>query len=298
VINAYQLGASLYVPATHASLGDVMLGRHPTQARSVIVCTEDAIAEADLDAALEQLDKVLASLPPLSIGPLRFVRPRSPAILNALLRMRGIGRIHGFVIPKADADTLPAFLIHLDRHPGFIMPILETAAVFDRIGVEAIRQLLCRASLRPRILAIRIGGNDLLRLLGLRRTRGVSIYETPVGALIPQLLMAFRPWGFHLTGVAYDCYDDAELLRAECRQDRLMGLIAKTAIHPRQVEVIQTEFSLSPEEIETAQVIMERVSEGAFGMNGMMLEPAVHSDWAREVLSRPQALQYDPLPKS
>lgn len=285
-----RLGASLYVPAIHPGLADVMCGLHPSNPRSVIVCTEDAIADADVDIAIGRLRGVLSGLPTLSAGPLRFVRPRSPSLLRQIVRMPGIERVHGFVIPKADANTLPAYLRALGRRPYRLMPILETAAIFDGNGLRDIRRVLEQPAVRPRVSALRIGGNDLLRLLGLKRLPGHSVYETPLGMLIPLLVMAFRPHGFRLTGVACDDFSDVELLRRETRQDRLMGLVGKTAIHPAQIPVIEDEFTVSESDLATAEALVRRASGGAFGMSGMMLEPAVHLAWAMDVIATSKAL--------
>ena len=43
-----------------------------------------------------------------------------------------------------------------------------------------------------------IGGNDLLNLLGLRRQRGHTLYETPLGAVIARLVTTFKPHGFRV----------------------------------------------------------------------------------------------------
>jgi len=169
------------------------------------------------------------------------------------------------------------------------MPILETAAVFEREGIQEIRHFLQHASVKARILALRIGGNDLLRLLGLKRFPGHTIYETPIGALIPLLIMAFKPYGFGLTGVACDEYANPDLLRIEARRDRLMGLVGKTAVHPCQVPVIQQEFRPSSSDLEAARSIIAEASGGAFGLNGVMLEPAVHLAWATDVVDAAQA---------
>lgn len=287
--NVHRLDASLYVPGIHPDLAQVLRGAHPSDPQSIIVCTEDAISESDVDLALDRLHSILRYLPSLSDGPLRFIRPRSPSVLRQLLRMPGIERVHGFVIPKSDGDTLPAYLRILGRRTFHLMPILETAAVFEREGIQEIRHFLQHASVKARILSLRIGGNDLLRLLGLKRFPGHTIYETPIGALIPLLVMAFKPYGFRLTGVACDEYANPDLLRLEARRDRLMGLVGKTAVHPCQVSVIQQEFRPSSSDLEAARSIIAEAYGGAFGLNGVMLEPAVHLAWATDVVDAAHA---------
>ena len=279
------LGASLYVPATHAKLDRVLDGRTST-ARSLIACTEDAVAEDDVGAALAQLKRVLKTLPPRTSGPLRFVRVRNPEVLGRLLAMPGVERLHGVVIPKADRRSLPAYLRRLDGHDLMMMPTLETAAVFEPREMLALRRLLSNPAVRARCLALRIGGNDLLCLLGMRRPRNCTLYETPMGALIANLVLTFRPQGFALTAPVFEYLDEPGLLLDETRRDRAMGLVGKTAIHPDQVEIIESGFKLCERELAAARAVLGADAPAVFKFDGAMLEPAVHRQWAASVVSR------------
>jgi citrate lyase beta subunit len=284
--DAYRLGASLYVPAIHQKLKEALRGVCYPGVRSLIACTEDSIAEADVDRALANLSRILPQLPHRDQGPLRFIRPRSAAVLAELLRMDGIERVHGFVIPKADIDTLSPYEVALGRHDYWLMPTLETSAVFDPLALRELRQRLTVITLKRHILALRIGGNDLLKMLGLRRLRGVSIYHTPLGLLIPQLVLAFRAFGLHLTAPVFDFIDDPQTLAEEVRQDVQMGLIGKTAIHPDQVPVIEEGLAVSEHELELARQILEPRREAVFRLHGAMIEKAVHQEWAYAILAR------------
>jgi citrate lyase beta subunit len=284
--DAYHLGASLYVPAIHQKLKDALRGVSYGRVRSLIACTEDSIGEADVERALANLSRVLPQLPQRDQGPLRFIRPRNAGVLAEILCMDGIERVHGFVIPKADVDTLGAYEAALGRHDYWLMPTLETSAVFDPLALRELRQRLTAAAIKRHILALRIGGNDLLKMLGLRRLRGVSIYQTPLGLLIPQLVLAFRAFGIHLTAPVFDFIDDPQTLAAEVRQDVQMGLIGKTAIHPDQVPVIEAGLAVTEHELELARQILAPRREAVFRLHGAMIEKAVHQEWAYAILAR------------
>jgi len=284
--DVYRLGASLYVPAIHPKLKDALRGAIFGGVRSLIACTEDSIAEADVDRALGNLSRLLPHLPQRDQGPLRFIRPRNAVVLAELLRMDGIERVHGFVIPKADVDTLSPYESALGRHDYWLMPTLETSAVFDPLALRELRQRLTAAAIKRHILALRIGGNDLLKMLGLRRLRGVSIYQTPLGLLIPQLVLAFRAFGIHLTAPVFDFIDDPQTLADEVRQDVQMGLIGKTAIHPDQIPVIEEGLAVSEHELELARQILAPRREAVFRLHGAMIEKAVHQEWAYAILAR------------
>lgn len=284
--DAYRLGASLYVPAIHDKVEAALAGHAFAGVRSLIACTEDSIGEREIDYALAKLAACLPRLPFRDSGPLRFLRPRNAQVLAAMLRMPAIDRIHGFVLPKIDAETISPYERLMKQHDFWLMPTLETSAVFDPLALRDLRDRLLSPSMKRHVLALRIGGNDLLKMLGLKRTRGVSIYQTPLGALIPQLVLAFRPFGFPLTAPVFDQIDDVETLAAEVAQDVQMGLIGKTAIHPSQVPVIERGLAVSDQEIEAARQILAPRSEAVFKLHGAMMEQAVHRPWAEAVMAR------------
>lgn len=278
------LACSLYIPASRTDLGDAIARASVTPFLSVILCAEDAIPVESIDAAMLNFRTLLPRLteyPSLKV----FVRPRSQSMLEEILRIDGCENIAGFVLPKSDMASLPGYLDILVATRYLVMPTLETAAIFEHSEVSSIRKLLSDPAVRGRVAAIRIGGNDLLAALRMKRVRGATIYETPLVGVIPHLVLAFRPHGFSLTGVVFDDYSDNTLLRLEARRDKLMGLVGKTAIHPNQVAVIQSEMAVSRNEVIAAEVIRENSLSGAFGHNGMMIEPAVHTPWADAVLS-------------
>ena len=284
-LDPHRLGASLYVPAIHPKLASVFAGDTYPDVRSLIACTEDAIAEHQLDSALARLKEVLPTLPPREHGPLRFIRPRNVEVLQALLGLAGIERVHGFVLPKIDHGTISGYLAALGERDFAIMPTLETANAFEPDAMRALRKLLLLPAHKSRCLALRIGGNDLLALLGIRRALNTSIYQTPIGALIPQLVMCFRPHGFQLTGPVFDGLDSIDTLRAEAMQDRHMGLIGKTAIHPSQTSVIESVFRISERELAAANALLSSDAP-VIKFDGSMLERTVHSEWARNILQR------------
>jgi citrate lyase beta subunit len=286
MVDYTDLRTSLYVPANHPKLAQGLFDEIMPQAPSYILCTEDSLADSELPLALRQVSQLLPLLARRrSTAPI-FLRPRNVDVLREFLSMPGIENVVGFVIPKADVDSLPGYAELLVGLPYRVMPVLETRSIFDEMGRVELREFLKRSPLGPAVLALRIGGNDLLRLLGLKRQAGVSIYQTPLGALIPQLMMCFRPHGFQLTGVVCDSLNDADLLRNEAVMDARMGLIGKTAIHPVQVPIFENVFSVSREDVFVAEEILRDSSRSVMAFNQMMLERTVHAEWAKETLLR------------
>ncbi|MFO0799844.1 MAG: HpcH/HpaI aldolase/citrate lyase family protein [Gemmataceae bacterium] len=279
------LGASLYVPATRPDLAAVAGGRKYPAVRSVVVCTEDAVHSRDLPAALDGVAALLDRAEPF--GPLCFVRPRDPAVLRAVLAMPGACRLAGFVLPKLTRRNLPDYFAAFAADDPFrVMPTLETEDVFDAAEVRRLRDVLLTDPYRPRLLTIRVGGNDLLQLLGLRRPRRGTIYATPVGPVITQLAAAFRPHGVNLTGPVFEYLDDPRGLAREVRRDLACGLFGKTAVHPAQVPVIEAEYRVSVRELRDAEAVLDPAAPAVFRRAGAMCEPATHRRWAEAVRER------------
>jgi citrate lyase beta subunit len=284
-LSAIQLGASLYAPAHRSDLAEIAGGNKFPQLRSVIFCTEDAVHEQNLPLALANL---AALLPELKPGPLlRFIRPRNPAVLQQLLQMDGIEQIQGFVLPKFDLHGLTDWLRVWDhRHRHWLMPILETAEAFDRRKMELLRDRLEECGWRDQVLCLRIGGNDLLNLLGIRRGRGATVYDTPLRNVIADLACIFLPAGHHLSAPVFEYLDAPETLAREVELDLLHGLTGKTAIHPAQISVIEQGYRVGHDDYEMAAAVLAPDAAAVFRLHDTFCEPATHRRWAAGVLER------------
>ena len=279
------LGASLYVPTTHKDLLAIARGDKLGHLRSVIFCTEDAIAERDLSYALFNLSLALQNMGEHS-ATLRFVRVRNAEVLGRVLQMPGAHKLSGFVLPKTTRHNLASYVGQLGHTQHLLMPTLETADVFDDTEMRRLCRSLLAPALRPRILALRIGGNDLLALLGLRRPAQGTIYQTPLGPVIGRLVTIFRPHGFQLSAPVFEQLAQTAWLDTEIAQDVAHGLTAKTAIHPDQVVQIERHYQVTQADLELAQRIIEPGSAAVFRMQDAMCEVATHGAWAHAVVER------------
>lgn len=285
-LSATMLGASLYIPANRPDLAAVAHGRKPPSVRSLIFCTEDALREQDLEMALSRLAALLPEVD--STGPpFRFIRPRTPAVWRRLLRMNGIERIQGFVLPKIGPRTLSDWLRVWDDCCGhWLMPILETADAFDRRQMESLRDRLEDSGWRERILCLRIGGNDLLNLLGIRRARGATVYDTPLRGVIADLVCVFHPSGYRLSAPVFERLDTPDVLAREVEADLQHGLVGKTAIYPTQIPVIERLYQVSREDYDMAAAVLAPEAAAVFKLHETFCEPATHRRWAAGVLER------------
>lgn len=287
MIDAISLGATLYLPATRLDLREIVAGGRISGLRSVVICLEDSVRPEHVPLALENVRGLLSRLDPHPHPVKIFIRPRDPANLSRLLELPGIGRADGFVIPKATAESLPDYLGRLTFDNHLLMPTLETREVLQPEGVTRLREQLL--AVQHRVLAIRIGGNDLLQALGARRSSVRTLYDGPLGPVVAGLVAAFAPYGFALSAPVFEHFGCDALLAEEVERDLEHGLYTKTAIHPSQVALIQSCYAVDPVELAQARAIVAEGAPAVFGAGGSMCEPATHSRWARSTIARAAA---------
>ncbi len=80
--NPWELGATLYMPATRKDIAEVVLEGKIPGLRSLVVCLEDAVSEHDIPLAIQNLSLFLKQLRHARAVnddekyPLVFIRPR------------------------------------------------------------------------------------------------------------------------------------------------------------------------------------------------------------------------------
>lgn len=284
IIDAISLGASLYVPTTHPDLSRIARGEKLTNTRSIIFCTEDAVSDRDLPLALGNLAQALCEIKRVK-GRYLFVRVRSLQLLDLVLQMSGSQNIDGFVLPKISHQNFTTYMDKLRATKHVVMPTLESREVFDEQDMRRLLNIMDRPGVHERICCLRIGGNDLLSLIGMRRPRARTIYQTPIGAVISRLVTTFRPYGFSLSAPVFEYLDDYATLACEVEEDMYHGLVGKTAIHPKQVQQIESHYRIKTADMEAAHQILNENSAAVFRFQDAMCEPSTHRNWANTVLA-------------
>lgn len=287
-LSPYALGATLYMPATRSDLLSVVCGKKIPQLRSLVVCLEDAVAEQDVEFALNNLQRLLLDLSQIERykdAPLVFVRPRHLNMAKQLVNWPLMSLIDGLVLPKFSLHDVAVWHHVLQGSHLWVMPTLETKEVFDASAMAELAEAL-QKDLSDRVLVLRIGGNDLLNCLGLRRSKNYTLYQSPVGYVISMLSGVMGAAGFSLTAPVCELLQQPELLRQELVLDIEHGLVGKTAIHPSQIAIIHRALQVSSEDYQAASLILQQNAPAVFQHNGAMCEPATHQRWAKRMLER------------
>lgn len=298
-VSPWQLGATLYVPALHPPLAEIALGQKYPQLTSIVVCLEDAVCPSEDEQAVaatqRMVNALLSNVPAQTpvVRPLTFIRPRHCDMARSLWENTPhmAEAITGWVLPKFNMDNLDQWWEVLKHTPPklYVMPTLETKDVFDVMRMTELANVLDTHPIRHRILALRIGGNDLLSALSLRRARETTAYEGPLGYVLGMLTAVFATRGYALTSPVFEHIGEYDTLKKELKSDLAYGFVGKTAIHPDQVPIINAELRVTHEEIRQANAILSS-SKAVFKQGNSMCEPATHTNWAHAILDRHKSM--------
>jgi citrate lyase subunit beta / citryl-CoA lyase len=254
-----RLRSLLYVPA-HS---ERFLGKaHERGADAIILDLEDSVPEADKDRARDALTDSVRSVGRNDARV--FVR------LNAGERQRAdaeAARRAGamLMVAKADLDAL-------DRLEGPLLAMLEDPGAI----------LEARAFAKhPAVMGLCVGGEDLATALGAT--------PSPEVLRVPNLLVhyAARAEGKLSLGLLRSVADFADLagIEAAAREARAHGFDGATCVHPSAVPILNAAFSPSAEEIAWAERVLAGGSEGAFVIDGRMVDAPVIAR-AKRILGR------------
>ncbi|GAA2802681.1 HpcH/HpaI aldolase/citrate lyase family protein [Streptomyces showdoensis] len=226
---AVALGATLYSPATRPRLADDVRKQAARGVASMVLCLEDSISDAEVEAGEANLVHQFAELaagsgPDGADVPLLFIRVREPRQITDLVERLGetVRLLSGFVLPKFTETRGRAFLEALavaERDCGrrlFAMPVLESP---ELLHLETRAETLAGiASItgkhRDRVLALRLGVTDFCSNYGLRRSPDMTAYDVKlvanVIADVVNVLGRSDGTGFTITGPVWEYFRPGE----------------------------------------------------------------------------------------
>ncbi|MEU3427257.1 HpcH/HpaI aldolase/citrate lyase family protein [Streptomyces gardneri] len=233
---ATALGATLYSPATRPRLADDIRKQAARGVVSMVLCLEDSISDADVEAGETNLVRQFADLAAgaeadartdagTAVGvPLLFIRVRDPRQITDLVARLGetVRLLSGFVLPKFTETRGRAFLealIQAERTSGrrlFAMPVLESP---ELLHLETRAETLAGiASItdkyRDRVLALRLGVTDFCSAYGLRRSPDMTAYDVKIVANViadvVNVLGRSDGTGFTVTGPVWEYFRPGE----------------------------------------------------------------------------------------
>ncbi len=303
----YSIGPLLYCPANNTSIAGSILQQKFGASYSLALCLEDTIADAFVAQAehilLQTMDTLYKAREESTFFmPKIFIRIRSAAQMINLPKRLGPARglVCGFILPKLDPDNIGEYIRAAkavnSAYPQtfYIMPIMESKVLADlRKRADALYQIKDRLSeIEELVLNIRVGGSDLCHLFGSRRSQSESIHSIfPVSHIFADIVTVFG-MDYIISGPVWEYYNGTGWergLRRELTEDKLCGFIGKTAIHPRQIPIIQQAYTVTRSDFENAKAILNWNKDTAYWVSGnaqkeRMDEYKTHTNWAQKIL--------------
>lgn len=249
-------------------------------ADALILCLEDAVAEANKGTARELTREYLLAHQGTSSSEL-WVRVNALDTEHMLPDLVAImpGAPTGIFLPKPgcsdDIRTVDHYLTILEQQNGLELGATKIISLAESALCAVNLSSFIGASIR--LCALTWGAEDMATDLG----ASTNIDENGEYFLVHQLsrascLTASAAGRMQAVDSVFIDYKDDAGLRAQCIRSRQEGFTGKMAIHPAQVAVINECFSPSEEEIKYARQVIKAFEEadgaGTVGLNGRMLD--------------------------
>ena len=261
------LHSYLYAPGDRP---DLMAKAVAGEAHAVILDLEDGVAPGAADAARLATRNFLSGLTERTVALAVRVHPGRLAHDLELAVTGGVDLVY---LPKADVASVTASSAMLDdlgHSSSRIVALIETAqGLLDAPRVAAMH----------RVVALALGEADLFAELGL----DPGLTDGDRAAIRLQLVIASAAAGLRgPTAPASTDFRDLDRFRQSCTTLRRTGFVARSAVHPAQVPIINEVFAPSNDELDQARRIVAdfdaALADGrgiTVGEDGTMLDEAV-----------------------
>ncbi len=269
----------LFVPGDSRKKLDKAMG---SGADVLLIDLEDSVAVAAKDEARRVTSAFVMERRAEAERPRLFVRVNGLTTGLADADLDGVmpAAPDGIVLPKAvggaDVAHLGAKLAVREAEYGLDDGATRILAIAteNAAGVFALGTF---AGASHRLMGLTWGGEDLSADLGAEANRDEDgAYTDPYRLARSLTLMGAAAAGVDAVDSVFTNFRDMAGLEAECRQARRDGFVAKMAIHPAQVPVINQAFTPSAEAVARAQAVIEafraHAGAGVVGVNGEMLD--------------------------
>lgn len=283
----------LYVPGDQP---DKISRASKRGADALILDLEDAVAPSTKGKARSAVADWLKDEHPQT-APSLWVRVNSNDLLEEDLKAVTCPALTGVFVPKATRDLL--------ERTDLVLEKMEEAKGLDKGSMAVVALLESAASVidapqiarAPRLATLAIGEADLKAELGV----DPSPDEHEMVAIRMQVVLACAAVGLDPpVGPVSTDYSDLDVLFSSTQALKRLGFGGRSAIHPAQVSVINKVFTPTPEEMETARLLVEQheksLSEGKgayVGTDGRMVDEAVVRA-ARRTIAKGEAAQKKP----
>ncbi len=312
-VQYYSVGPLLYCPANNANVANSIISQKFGINFSMAFCLEDTIDDAFVPDAEHKLAETVGQIFQQSQEksfylPQIFIRVRNPEQISRLLKLFQNSRniVTGFILPKFSVENADAYIqaaIKINEayaQTFYIMPIYESRCIVNLMEryhvLYELKEKL--AQIEELVLNIRVGGNDLCHLFGFRRHATESIHNIkPVANILADIVTVYG-MDYVVSGPVWEYYNGSNWRQGLCKEisdDIQCGLIGKTVIHPKQIEVVNESFRVSRDDFADAKAILAWDAPAAGTLvagsaaKERMNEYKTHTNWALRTLLMAEA---------
>ncbi|EGW41338.1 aldolase/citrate lyase family protein [Desulfosporosinus sp. OT] len=182
------------------------------------------------------------------------------------------------LVPKADVEEIKLvdiMLAKIEEEEGYLVGSIKIIALIETaLGLETVYEVI-KAS--QRMVGVLLGGEDLTADLGITRTKeGEEIFYAR-----NKVATVCRALRVDAIDTPFTDTNDYEGLTKDTARAKSLGLTGKSAINPRQIEIIHAVFA--PTEVELKQALRvlaameeaEKEGKGVFSLDGKMIDAPV-----------------------
>ena len=202
-------------------------------------------------------------------------------------------RPQGIVLPKCasarDVARVDDYLAALEAREGLPPGELRILPIVTESAAAVLAMATYASEAGPRLCGMMWGGEDLATDLGASSNRMDGRYTPPFDLARSLCLLGATAAGVTAVDAVYADFRDLDGLRAEALAAAATGFLAKAAIHPAQVRVINDAFTPDAEALRhAAQVVAafeQQPHAGAVSIDGRMFDRP-HLTAAQRLLAR------------
>ncbi|QVK21130.1 CoA ester lyase [Mycoplasmatota bacterium] len=247
------MSSYLFVPGNNPGM---VQSAHVFDAKGVIFDLEDAVSVQDKDSAKDLLKAYL----------------ETAAFDNVYIRVNDIydlGKneieefnnfdISGYVIPKANTKVMSLVEKYTNKS---LIPIIETPEAV--LTMKEIGEF-------DNVTGMLLGGEDLATNIDVVRT----LDDIELLYARHKLVMVCAYLGIDSIDTPFTDTDNDESLEESVKYSKMIGMSARSSIHPNQIPIINEIYKPTLEEIEFATKVVEAAKindSGVFSVDGKMVD--------------------------
>lgn len=247
-------------------------------ADSIILDLEDAVSLTEKDSARILVREALKTIDFSLVEVVVRINPMDtefgPLDVDMIARVKP----DILLIPKANEEQIKIVDTMLDKieaEEGYLAGSIKIIALIETaLGLENVYNVIQASN---RIVGVLLGGEDLTSDLGIERTKkGEEIFYAR-----NKVATACRALKVDSIDTPFTDTNDFEGLVKDTTKAKSLGLTGKSAINPRQIEIIHSIFAPTEAELKYALRVLEAMEEakkegkGVCSLEGKMIDAPV-----------------------